>query len=37
MNERLEYLRKESKITQNQLARFLSVDPRHDYKIREWN
>ncbi|MCC2239583.1 helix-turn-helix domain-containing protein [Fusicatenibacter sp. CLA-AA-H213] len=26
MNERLEYLRKESKITQDQVARFLSVD-----------
>ena len=26
MNERLKYLRKESKITQDQLAQFLSVD-----------
>ena len=26
MNERLKYLRKESKITQHQLAKFLSVD-----------
>lgn len=26
MNERLKYLRKESKITQDQLAKFLSVD-----------
>lgn len=26
MNERLKYLRKESRITQNQLAQFLSVD-----------
>lgn len=26
MNEKLKYLRKESRITQNQLAQFLSVD-----------
>lgn len=33
MNERLEYLRKESKITQDQVARFLSVDRKMVTKL----